>query len=397
MITLRRTVVASFAVALAIRLADVLIVGPIRTPDTAGFAAAALAMRGSILTNAEIFLTRPPVYALLLAIMPSDQVVVLIQAVLSAAVAPLIGVATARAFGLRAGVVAAIVAAVMPPFIEWTPYLLSDVLALALLAVAIERLSAAVAHGRARAMLPVGAAAAAAVLTRPAYTAAAAAFAVAAAAGRPRVAHFLAFAVGALLVSLPFLVRNVAATGTLELYEGRGWETLWEGTQWTEQGRGTGGVDFVVPPDIARLPSAEQTDFYRSETIRVFTERPVASGGLMLKKGLWYLLPFYPEWSTVHKLVSLATLGSLYVFALLGAWRHRKNAFSWALVLIAASFVGTTMLTVVDYDARYRLPFILALIPLAGAGAQALLLAPRSATRLFARSSISNDSPQSAQ
>ena len=378
MITLRRALLASFLLALVIRLVDVIVAGPIRTPDTAGFAGAADAIRQSLLTNADIFRTRPPLYAVFLAVVPFDQAVVLIQAFLGAAIAPLVGLATARHFGRAAGATAGIAVALMPPFIEWTPYLLSDVLALTFLAIAIERLSAAQASGRARGSAVVGAGGALAVLTRPAYTAALAALAISSVVRRKaRFAHLVLFVVGVVAIFAFPTIRNAAASGSIGLYEGRGWETLWEGTQWTEQGRGTGGIDFVVPAQLATMSDAERTDFFRRETIRAFTERPLQSLGLILKKCFWYLLPAYPEWSLVHKAVSVVSLAWLYLFAAWGAWRHRGVGFTWSLLLVGSSFVATAMLTVVDYDARYRLPFILSLVPLAGAGTAAMLALAR--------------------
>lgn len=369
-----RGLFASFALALVIRVLDVVIGGVVRTPDTAGFAEAALALRASLLTPADIFLSRPPVYPVLLALAPSDTVVVFVQAVASALVAPLIGLGTVRHFGRIAGVTAAFAAAIMPSFVEWTPYVLTDVIALTFFAVAIERSSAGLKTGHARDFLSAGVSGMLAFLTRPAYTAGLAALALGPLlrrGGRPR--YLGAFALGVLLTLAVPVSRNVAATGSVLIYEGRGWATLWNGTQWNEAGRATAGSDVNVPPDVASLSDSEQTDLYRREFIRTITERPTEFALLSMRKALWYLMPFYPEWSFLHKAVSLMTLGSVYLFAAIGIAAMRRQAFAAFCIAVAASFLVTAMLTIVDYDARYRLPFILALLPLAGAGTAAML------------------------
>src|SRR3989442_15650370 len=174
-----RWLVASFALALVIRVIDVLVVGPVRTPDTAGYGAAALALRQSLFARDAALYTRAPLYAVLIALAPSDGALVACQAIASAAIAPLVGAATARHLGTGAGVAAALGVVLMPPFVEWTPYVLTDILALALLAIAMERTSAALAGVRSRDSALAGAVGALAFLARPAYTAALAALALA--------------------------------------------------------------------------------------------------------------------------------------------------------------------------------------------------------------------------
>lgn len=368
----QRALVGSFALAVVVRLYAAITSGPISSPDSAGLVAAGAALQHSILATDEIVRTRPPVYSMLIAIESSPRLVVITQAIASAFSAPLLGVATARWFGMRAAIVASFAAAIMPQFIEWTPYVLTDVLGLAILSISIERCSAALARGRLRDDLLTGVTAALAVLTRSAYIGALLVLGLFSLV-RPRRAalHVAAFALGmAVILSLP-IIRNAAAVGIPEIYEGRGWETLWEGTMWNEVGRGTGGVDIIIPPFLDTMTSEQRTDYYRTEVVKAYTERPLQMAGLALKKALWFVLPFYPEWSVPHKAAAAVTVIPTYLFAVWGAWTRRRAAFTWLLILLAGSFVGTAMLTIVDYDARYQLPFVLSLLPLAGAGADA--------------------------
>jgi hypothetical protein len=369
---LQRGLLVAFLLAVAARLGVVIGIGPILSPDSAGLVGAAEAFRTSILATDEITRTRPPLYPLVIAAFGSVQLVAIAQAIFSAAVAPLIGLATSRWYGVRAAIVAAFAAAIMPQFIEWTPYILTDVMALGVLAIAIERMSASLRSGRLRDDGFAGAAAALTILTRSAYTAALLVLALTSLVRkRGIVVHFATFMLGVVLVlSLP-VVRNVASVGIAEIYEGRGWETLWQGTMWNEIGRGTGGIDIIYPPEIATMTSEQKTDFFRREVIKAYTQRPFDMFALAMKKALWFVLPFYPEWSIAHKSASLVTILPVYVLAAWGFWAQRRWPFTWSLFFLASSFVGTAMLTVVDWDARYQLPFLLSLLPLAGAGADA--------------------------
>ena len=83
---------------------------------------------------------------------------------------------------------------------------------------------------------------------------------------------------------------------------------------------------------------------------------------------LWYWLPAYPEWSLSHRIWASLYFTALYLLAVIGAVVAIRSRFVWLLVAIAAFSTLTAMATLVDYDARYRLPAELALLPLASVG-----------------------------
>ena len=116
--------------------------------------------------------------------------------------------------------------------------------------------------------------------------------------------------------------RNAFTVREPVVYRDQGWLLLWAGTTWNEVGRGTGGVDIFYPEGYASWSSAERTAFFEREFSAFVRERPAQYLGLMLKKALWFWLPFYPEWSSVHKIWAGTYFGGLYVLALVGAFRR---------------------------------------------------------------------------
>lgn len=359
--------------------------GVVLGADSHGYKAAAEALRASPLTDAERFVSLPPLYPLFLALMPNDIVAGVVQASLGALLAPLLGVAVARHFGTTAGVAAATLAALEPSFIFWGTYLLTDPLALILFATALERTSAVLSSSKARDAIFAGVAAGATVITRAALALPALVLAAWLVGQRGR-GWMLggAFGLGLALVLIMPVARNVAATGHTFLYHDQGWFLLWAGTRWNEVGRGTGGVDIVVPPDVADLSREQQNEYFRSEFLSFVAARPLDYAGLMARKALWFWLPAYPEWSLRHRLAGFAYFSLLYVLAGVGVAVARTSRLTWLLLGCLAAIQLTTMLTIVDYDARYRLPAELCLVALAGAGGAALwgsMLRSRRASR----------------
>lgn len=367
--TSRHFVATSYALALVARFALLLRTGPIASPDTSGYVTAAAAIRASLVTDHEGFLSLPPLFPLYLAVMPDIRIAVAGQVVLAALVAPLVGMAARRHFGMPAGWIAALLAALAPSFVFWSAYLLTDTLGLVFFAVAVERASAALSAPRARATFGAGAAAAAATLARAAYAAPLTVLGVAAALARPfRATAVVSFALGAALVLALPVARNVVATGEPFLYRDQGWMLVWQGTRWNEVGRGTAGVDIVYPPGYEAWSRERRNEYFRDEALTFVRERPLDFLGQMLKKSLWLWLPFYPDWSLAHKVVSGTFFASVYVLALGGLVSTWRSRFTLVLVGLLMATQLTVMVTIVDYDARYRLPAELCLLPLAGVG-----------------------------
>ena len=358
----------AFAAAFLVRCAAVAALGIRSTPDTSGYLAAAAALRTDALTSADAIVGLPPLYVIALAITGGGVAAALLNVIVGAAIAPLLGLATERHFGRATGVTAAALVVIEPAFIQWTAYLLTDTLALFLFAVAIERTSAALAGGPHGASFAAGAAAALAVLARAAYAAPALAALFAAVRSPRRTVRVGLFVLAIILVVGVPVARNLAAGVGPVAYRDQGWFLLWAGTTWTERGRGTVGVDIVYPPEHATWDAAQRQSFYRERVLKFVTERPVEMAMQLVRKSIWFWSPLYPEWSTVHKLWSTVIYGALYVLALLGLARAWRSPYGQLLVLAILGTHAAVALTIVDYDARYRLPAELCLLPLAAAG-----------------------------
>lgn len=365
--------VIAFALAVVVRCAALIVLGIRSSGDTSGYLAAAAALRSDPLTTTDAFVNLPPLYVLALAVTSGGVAAAMLNVVAGAAIAPLLGIATERHLGRPAGVVAAALVVIEPAFIQWTVYLLTDTLALFLFAVAIERSSAALAGGSRHSSVFAGVATGLAVLARSAYAAPAAAIMLAHARARSARVRIVLFVFAMLLVIVVPVARNAAIGIGPVPYRDQGWFLLWAGTTWTEQGRGTVGVDIVYPPQHAAWDAVQRQTFYRESVIRFVTERPIDAAMQVGRKSIWFWSPLYPEWSTVHKLWSTAFYGVLYLFAGFGLLRSWRSPYVQLLVLAILGTHVVVAFTIVDYDARYRLPVELCLLPLAAAAATVAL------------------------
>jgi len=365
----RHLVLATYVVSAAARLAMLAGTGPLSGADTVGYRAAADALRISPLTNSGDFLSLPPLFPAYLALMPNTVAAAIGQSLIAALVAPLLGLAARRGLGPFVGWATALLTALEPNFVFWSTYLVTDSLALVFLALAIERTSAEFVGSRVGPAIAAGAASGLAILSRAATLAPSAVLACAQAlTGRSRRARVVGFAGALALIVGIAVLRNVAAAGDVAMYRDQGWQLVWSGTKWNEVGRGTKGVDITYPPGYEGWSPAQRTDFFRDEAISFIRDHPIAYGGLTVRKALWFWLPFYPEWSTLHKLWAGVYFVTLYVLAIAGTLRHWREPLVRILLALLAVTLAVVVVTIVDYDGRYRLPAELYLMPLAAAG-----------------------------
>jgi hypothetical protein len=76
-----------------------------------------------------------------------------------------------------------------------------------------------------------------------------------------------------------------------------------------------------------------------------------------------------PEYSLLHAVASSLYFLPFYALALAGFVLARRNtSFVGLASLSVAMFTLTSVITIVDYDQRYRLPAELMLVPFAGVG-----------------------------
>jgi hypothetical protein len=180
------------------------------------------------------------------------------------------------------------------------------------------------------------------------------------------------FALGIAGIAAIPVGRNVIATGAPSLYESNAWELIWMGTQWNEVGRATGGIDVIFPPGYASWTADERITYTRESALASIRSDPGGYASLTIRKLLWLWLPAYPEWSLPHKVGAGSYFAALYALGVAGLVRNTRSPFALTLAALVLGVSVTTMLTIVDYDARYRMPGELCLIPLA---ASALMLA----------------------
>lgn len=337
--------------------------GPVSSPDTAGYREAAVAW----LTGGDRAADLPPLYPWLVALAPSEGWLLAANVVASSATPAVLAVAVWRVYGPWASVAAATFTALDPAFILWLPYLLTDTIALFAASALIERLSAlSVSASPARAA-QVGVIAGLGALARAAFAAPAVAVFAVLAFRKGRRAAVIAAAAALLTLAVP-AACNVNRSGEAVPYRSQTWLLLWAGTTWTEVGRGTGGVDINYPSGHERWDRAMRETYYREETLRALAERPADLVERTVKKVVWLWLPAYPEWSVAHKTVSTLFLIPLYVMAAVGAVSLRRVPLTAMLIAMVIAITASAALTIVDYDARYRLPGELVLCALAGGG-----------------------------
>jgi hypothetical protein len=403
---MRRDLVALFVVALIIRLAALVVLGPKLGTDGIGYVTSARALLSAgpsalIALPAE----HAPLYSVFIAAGPLLGLDIrwfatLVQSLAGAATAVMIARLTARGTDSRvAGLCAGALAAVQISFVFWTTYVLSETLFLFLLAWTADRalgLSGSLHPLRDSAIVglmaivslmvrPTGLAFVAALFILMAVIARARRAAPPGSAGARRHAlapvaagfclPFLLVAGGIVLsatVSGPGLPMSAAAH--LADWARSGVEN---GLLETDTGRATAGVDVAVspPPIIATLPADQQAELLRQGVFTFAAHNPEFVIGQSARKLRLFWTPVLPEYSPTHALASSLYFVPLYALAIGGLVYARHQT---ALVTLCVSnvllFTLMSVITIVDYDQRYRLPAELFLVPLAGAGLAWLLL-----------------------
>jgi hypothetical protein len=384
----RLGLVGLFVGAALVRLVYVAIVGQGVAEDSGGY----LRRARTLATTPDVWLQQigadqAPLLSILLAPLslawPGHVAAAFLvaQAALGGVIAVAVAVLTRWGWGMGAGVWAGVAAALLPEFVFWSAYVLSDIVYVAALAVCGLQFARACsgAHpfrdGCVTAILFIAVVALrrAGLLFGVAIPIAlwAALWAWPAARWRASLGFLLPLAtgVGALLA------RNWLAAGE-PLPEAQrlalGWSIwlpVWAGLQWTEAGRMTAGVDLQLPAGLRTMSGVALEQMLREETLRAVFERPGEIAALAARKAVVLWSPVLPGWSPRHALISGLSLVPLYAAALLGAWTQpvRPGPRAFAMVTILVPTV-TSMVTFVDFDQRYRLPALLGVLVFAGAG-----------------------------
>jgi hypothetical protein len=379
-----------FLVALAFRLVAIALLQPRLGADGDGYIAWAQAIVDRTPEAlAGLRVEHAPLYGVFLAaglLIPAVQIAwfaVLAQAVAGAATVVVLATLTARETRSRlAGLCAGAIAAVQISFVFWTAYVLSETLFLLIVAVAADRaLLLRCSNNVARDGVGVGVLALVSIAARPTGAALVISLLVLVAMAAHGNGRRLAILGGSFC--LPF-VLVVALITAAELLSGSSvlssiptrvaeWtrSAVVNGLLWTEAGRATVGVDLGVdpPPVVETLPPEQRAEFLQTGALAFAVRHPAFVVEQDLRKLRLFWTPVLPEYSLRHAVGASLYFVPFYMLALVGLIRarHFRSLFTLT-VLSVVLFTLTSLITIVDYDQRYRLPAELFLIPLAGSG-----------------------------
>jgi hypothetical protein len=277
-----------------------------------------------------------------------------------------------RSHGVRRGqraAVAAWLAAVYPPLVWISAYLLSEAVYAALALAAIWWLGEAIDRAAPAPRWPAavaGLAAGAAVLTKEAMVF----FLVTASAWlivRRQTAILALLLAGALVVLAPWVARNARVHGQFVLGAPHGGVTFWTGNNPLARGEG----DMAANPDIRRAQlaleaahpgaSVQQLDsIYYREALGFIASHPLGWIGLLARKAFYTVVPIGPSYrlhSNRYFAASLVSYGLLLPFAVAGFVRLRRAPDQpWSLWLLAASALIVAL--VFFPQERFRIPII---------------------------------------
>lgn len=322
---------------------------------------------------------RAPGYPLFLAAIGADDPgatetptqVKVAQAVAGAAGVWLIGLLGCRLGGNRGGVVAAWIAAVYPPLVILPAYVLSEAVystvALASALVLHEAVAASAPRRGSPARFAIaGALCGVAALIRPAMLLFLP-LAVLWLGFTRRYVPALVLAGSALLVILPWTVRNLRVHERFVLIASEGGVTFWTGNH--PLAKGEGDLAANLPIKRAELefrrahaglsPEALETLYYR-DALSHIRARPLWWAGLILRKAVYLVVPIGPSYalhSTAYRAASTVPYLLLLPFAAAGAWHLAgRQPPPTVLALLAGSAVLTCL--IFFPQERFRIPVI---------------------------------------
>jgi hypothetical protein len=281
------------------------------------------------------------------------------QSVIGAAAIPIVASIAWQAAGPSAGVIAAIVTAVYPPFVWSSAYALSETLYVTLAWLTAMLVGRVLGDGSAARARSIGVMSAAGVigglaaLTRPAMLVLLA-LATAWLVVSRRVRLAMVFLICTAVVIAPWTARNFREYGRLVLIASEGGITFWTGNHPLARGEG----DMAANPDISRAnrelraanpgKTSEQLEpvYYRT-AVGYISSHPIWWLGLVLRKAFYILLPLGPSYTLHSRLYQFATtLPYLLLLPLAAAgaiaeWRSHGQAV--AVWLMFASAVVTCL------------------------------------------------------
>ncbi len=297
------------------------------------------------------------------------------QSALGTVVVWLIALLTRRTAGPIAGVCAAWMAALYPPLVWMPAYVLSETLfaALALgcaavLGSMIDRSPETFAsrHVTSARLFSAGVIGGLGALTRPTLLLFLFGAGVWLLISRGLRAAIIV-ALGALLVILPWTIRNARAHGRFVLISAQSGVTFWTGNHPLSSGEG----DLAANPPVARANQeflrqhgtespAELEQRYQDEAWHYIAQDPLWWGGLLLRKLFFLWVPIGPSY-TLHSaryywasVIPYALVLPLAIAGYRQLWRRGRRP--WSLWLLALSALAASVFYIVQE--RFRIPIV---------------------------------------
>jgi hypothetical protein len=386
----RLQLLALFGAALAIRLVAVVLLQPRLGGDGGGYIAWAQALvSGSPDALSGFRVEHAPLYGVFLAtglLLPGVQITwfaVLSQSLAGAATVVVLTRLTERETGSgTAGFCAGAIAAVQISFVFWTAYVVSETLFLLIVAITADRvLLLCSSRNPARDGAVVGILALLSIAARPTGVAVVLAMLVVVAMAAHRNRRRLAMLLGSFCLPFAFLLAvstlaafisgsNVPSSIPSRVAD---WtrSAVVDGLLWTESGRATTGIDLDAypPPVVDTLPPDQRTDFLQAGPLSYAQRHPEFVVAQEARKLRSFWAPALPEYSLRHAIASSLYFLTFDALALAGfVFARRNTAFITLASLSVVLLTLISLITIVDYDQRYRLPGELMLVPFAGLG-----------------------------
>ena len=356
-----------FCVSLVLRIAFVLIFSSHASAGDSGryIGTAQTLLRG------EGFGARPhvPVYPLFVALVFSVSsgnvfAVQLTQAVVGAFTAVVTYFLAKHIFDPQAALLAAGLVALHPGLIFWTPYVLTETLfvfLIMLLMLSFYHLKASPSIGRS---VCTGALLGITALCRPIAIGLLPLFVLwflltSKLPLKRRWALIGVFAVSSLLLIAPWIARNYLAFNAFILnpsgkpfYSGNNPHPLV-----ASLGVADVGYDFPFPPEITGMNAAQADLYFRQAAIAYIWNNPGQFARNALQRLYLFWSPFFPTYSKRHNIANALLYLPFYAAAVSGLILSREKWHQTLLLaLLFAWFSVAHMITIVDWDQRYRMP-----------------------------------------
>ena len=296
------------------------------------------------------------------------------QSVLGAIAVWMIGALAWRAAGPRTGVIAAALAAIYPPLVWISAYVLSEALYIPLALGCVLLLAGARSRADAERSIRAGGAlvvaaglvAGVATLVRPGmlfYLPIVAAWLVL----RRRWSLALAFCISAAMVVAPWTLRNIREYDRFVLVATEGGVTFWTGNHPLAIGEGDLAANPAIKADEIAfrrshpgLSAAELEPLYYRAALAQIADRPGWWLVLLARKLFYTFVPIGPSYtlhSTRYLLASVVPYTLLAPLAFIGLFRlTRRGSGATPLLLLALSVVVTSL--VFFPQERFRIPVI---------------------------------------